>query len=99
MKPIAIFTATILFVAFFNLPIGYYTFMRIWVTITSILLIKQEIRKGINTWVILFGIITIIFNPILPIYLFSKSSWMPIDLIVGVTFLIFTFTNKKNNEK
>ena len=69
--------------------------MRIGVTIASILLIRKEIEKGINTWVILFGIITITFNPILPIYLGSKSSWIPIDIIAGVTLLIFAFTNNK----
>lgn len=73
--------------------------MRIGVTIVSILLIKQEIRKGINTWVILFGIITILFNPVLPIYLGSKSSWIPIDAISGIIFLAYLFSNKGNNDK
>lgn len=73
--------------------------MRIGVTIVSILLIKQEIRKGINTWVILFGIITILFNPALPIYLGSKSSWIPIDAISGIIFLAYFFSNKENNDK
>ena len=99
MKAVAIIAATLLFVAVFNLPIGYYTFMRIGVTIGSILLIRQEIEKGINNWVILFSIIAILFNPILPIYLGAKSSWVPIDIITGAIFLIFTFTNKENNEK
>jgi|688.fasta_scaffold146444_3 hypothetical protein len=99
MKSVAIIAATLLFVAVFNLPIGYYTFMRIGVTIGSILLIRQEIRNDINTWVILFGIITIIFNPILPIYLGSKSSWIPIDTISGIIFLAYVFTNKRNDDK
>lgn len=95
MKTIAIIAAALLFVAVFTLPIGYYTFMRIGVTIASILLLRQEIEKGFNTWVILFGIITILFNPVLPVYLGSKSSWMLIDIIAGGTFLIFAFTNNK----
>jgi hypothetical protein len=99
MKAVTIIAATLLFVAVFNLPIGYYTFMRIGVTIASILLIRQEIEKGINTWVILFGIITILFNPILPIYLGSKSSWIPIDTISGIMFLAYFFSNKGNNDK
>lgn len=99
MKAVAIIAATLLFVAVFNLPIGYYTFMRIGVTIASILLIRQEIGKGINTWVILFAIIIITFNPILPIYLGSKSTWIPIDIIAGATLLIFAFTNIKKIKK
>jgi hypothetical protein len=99
MKAVAIIAATLLFVAVFNLPIGYYTLMRIGVMTGSIVIIRQEIGKGINTWVILFGIIAIVFNPILPIYLGSKSKWVPIDTISGIIFLAYFFTNKKNNDK
>lgn len=73
--------------------------MRIGVTIVSILLIKQEIKKGINTWVILFGIVTILFNPVLPIYLGSKSSWIPIDAISGIMFIAYLISKKGNNDK
>jgi membrane-bound ClpP family serine protease len=97
MKGIAIVAAVLLLIAMLHLPIGYYRIMRIGVTIAAILLIRQELKKGINTWVILFGIITILFNPIFPVYLGTKSTWLPIDLISGATFLIFAFTNKKND--
>ena len=72
--------------------------MRIGVTIGSILLIRQEIRKNINIWVIIFGIIAIVFNPILPIYLGSKFTWMPIDVISGIFFLAYYFTNKRKSD-
>lgn len=99
MKVVPLIAAVLLFVALLNLPIGYYTFMRIGVTIGSILLIRQELEKGINNWVILFGIITIIFNPFLPIYLGSKFTWIPIDIIAGIIFLVYFFSNKGNNDK
>ena len=99
MKVVPIIAAVLLFIALLNLPIGYYRFMRIGVTIASILLIRHEIEKGINIWVVLFGVITIIFNPFLPIYLGSKSTWIPIDIITGVIFLAYFFSNKGNNDK
>ncbi len=99
MKVISLIAAVLLFLALLNLSIGYYTFMRIGVTIGSILLIRQELEKGINNWVILFGIIIIIFNPFLPIYLGSKITWMPIDIIAGIIFLTYFFSNKGNNDK
>jgi hypothetical protein len=71
--------------------------MRIGVTIAALYLISQEAKKGINAWVIIFSVIAILFNPILPIYLGHKNSWVPIDLISGATLLIFTFTTKKND--
>ena len=58
MKGIALIVAILLFLAMLHLPIVYYSFMRIGVTIGSILLIRKELEKGINTWVILFGIIS-----------------------------------------
>lgn len=99
MRIASIITAIFLFIAVLHLPIGYYRFMRIGVTIAAINLIIQEGKKGVNAWVIIFSIIAILFNPILPIYLGSKSTWMPIDIIAGAFFLIFAFTKKENNEK
>lgn len=99
MKASSLIAAILLFIAVLHMPFGYYKFMRIGVTIASLYLISQEVKKGVNTWVILFSIIAIIFNPILPIYLGSKSTWMPIDIIAGAFFLIFAFTKKENNEK
>ena len=85
-------TAGLLFLSIFDLPIGYYTFLRIVVTIASVIVISSEIKNGINTWVVIFGIITIIFNPVLPIYLNEKAIWIPIDIAVGILFLIRFFT-------
>ena len=95
MKTISIAAAILLFLAVFHFPIGYYTFMRIGVTITTIYLLSYEVKKGINSWVIILAIISILFNPILPIYLNSKDLWIPIDIIAGATLLIFAFTNNK----
>jgi hypothetical protein len=36
-----------------------------------------------------------LFNPIVPIYLYQKSFWMPIDLVTGVLFLFYGFRETK----
>ena len=77
-----------------NLPIGYFTFLRIAVTVGAILCVLKEIKFGINIWVILFGCITILFNPIIPIYLYQKSIWAPLDVITAIVFLVYSFKNK-----
>ena len=48
-----------------------------------------------NFWVITFGLIAIVFNPLIPIYLNDKSAWMPIDIIGGIIFVIKSFTLKQ----
>jgi len=96
MRTLLIVCAIFLFLAVAPLPIGYYTFLRIVVTIGSIAVIISEYRTNneIGIWIIIFGIIAILFNPIMPIYLYQKSRWMPVDVIVGIWFLI-----KAMNEK
>lgn len=94
MKTLLFLCALLLFVALMKMPIGYYTFLRIIVTIGAVSIIVAENGNGINFWVIIFGIIAALFNPIIPVYLNSKSAWMPIDLICGILFLIKTITVK-----
>jgi len=88
MKALLLIVALITLIGFFNLPIGYYTFLRIVTTIGAIAVIVTEYKHGLNTWVIMFGLIAILFNPIIPIYLHSKSAWKIIDLLTGILFLI-----------
>ena len=88
-----------MFLALAELPIGYYTFLRIIVTIGAIAIVITEFEYGFNFWVIAFGILAILFNPLIPIYLNDKDAWMPIDIIAGIIFLTKSITyNTKTNE-
>jgi hypothetical protein len=92
LKSLSMICAGLLILALFNLPIGYYTFLRIAVTIGAVAIVFREFEGGFNAWVILFGLTAILFNPILPVYLNNKSAWMPIDIIVAILFLVKAFT-------
>jgi hypothetical protein len=94
MKMLLLVVAALLFLALAKLPIGYYTFLRIAVTIVSGIIVAEELKNGINTSVIVFAIIAILFNPIIPIYIGSKSSWMPIDVICGIVFIVKYFNTE-----
>jgi hypothetical protein len=94
MKTLLFFCAGLLFIGLFDLPIGYYTLLRIVVTIGSVAVVVSEFENGFNFWVITFGLIAILFNPLIPIYLNDKSAWMPIDIIGGIIFVIKSFTHK-----
>lgn len=99
MKYVLFVCGVLLFLALANLPIGYYTLLRIMVTIGAVAVVITELEKGIGFWVIAFGSIAILFNPVIPIYLNDKSAWMPIDIIVGVLFLIKTITYKSRTNE
>lgn len=96
MKYLIIIAALCCFIGIIDLPIGYYTFLRILVFLMSLLIIVNEFRSR-RFWVITFILILILFNPIFPIYLYLKSIWIVIDIIVGILLLIYflTLTPKK----
>ena len=87
--------AALLLLGVANLPIGYYTLLRVVVTIGALAVVVTEFENGLNFWVITFGLIAIVFNPIIPIYLNDKSVWMPIDIIGGIIFVIKSFILKQ----
>jgi len=89
-------TAIFLFIALSNLPIGYYKFLRWIVCATSIysLYISYNIKEKINFGVWLFGLIALLFNPIIPFYL-GKASWQVADIIVGAIFIVSIFFLKE----
>jgi len=95
MRVLLLICAGVLLLGVANLPIGYYTLLRIIVTIGSVSVIVTEFRKGLNFWNIAFGLIAIVFNPIIPIYLNDKSVWMFIDIFSGIIFIVKSFTLKQ----
>ena len=82
-----------------DLPIGYYTFVRIIITIGAVCIIVNEPVKDLNFWRVAFGLIAIVFNPIFPVYLHNKAIWMPIDIIAAVLFAIKTLTLKSTKRE
>ena len=86
IKYFIILSIFILLGAIAEWPYGYYTFLR-WITcIASILVLFQAFEKNIDWAKIIFIVITILFNPLAPIYL-SRSTWIPLDIITAIIFL------------
>ena len=79
-----------------HLPIsgGFYILVRIIVTIGAIAATIQNSSNGINIWSIIFGIIVILFNPLVPVYLHDKGAWGMIDIIAIILFIIQIVRNK-----
>jgi hypothetical protein len=82
-----------LLVAALPIPVyAYYTFLRIFVCLTCILVFIQ-VRRDKNRLPVMYIILAILFNPIVPILL-PKEVWMPIDIIAGLIMLV---GGKKDN--
>ena len=94
MKTLCFICGSMLILAMLELPIGYYTFLRIIIFIGAIFVMIDDfkIQNEITFSVLFFGTIAILFNPITPIYFNNKDIWMVIDIIVAISFIFKGFT-------
>ena len=99
MKPFLTFCALCCFIGIFMLPIEYYTFLRILVSIGALLVLYNTPSFKQHYFSIIFLVILILFNPVFPIYLYRKSIWIPIDTITGILFLLINFIEKLEQKK
>lgn len=90
----------LLLIGLADLPIGYYTIVRIAVCLISAMScywsFKSDEKVGIAT--VVFGLLAILFNPIIPVYLQNKGAWTVIDVIAAILLAIRYFTLKGRTE-
>ena len=80
--------AVLLCLGVLSLPYGYYTLLRIIVTIAAIINAYNFLEESNMEKVYLFGFLAILFNPLIPIYL-GKELWILIDLAAaGIFFFL-----------
>ncbi len=89
--------ALLLFIAVLPNPLKYYWLLRVIVSIGATLVILKNMVNGY--WVVLFGVILILFNPIFPIHFYMKLPWVPVDIISGLLFLIEIILNRPKKIK
>ncbi|OPB92997.1 DUF6804 family protein [Elizabethkingia ursingii] len=99
MKYFFFFCALCCFIAVLRLPIDYYNFLRIVISIGAGVALYHLFRNKIYYWAVVFGFILILFNPIFPVYLHRKPLWVPLDIITGILFLCLNFIKKKSEEE
>jgi hypothetical protein len=97
--PLSFIAAIMLTIGCINLPIGYYTFLRIVVCSVAVMLIIDVAKSNVNYKLIINGLIAILFNPFIPIYLHNKTAWMIIDIIAAVWFAIQGIGMLRNSNK
>lgn len=96
IKSACIISGVLLLLSLASLPIGFYMFLRIVVFISAILCVYAEYRNvggDFSYWMLVFGIIAIIFNPLLKVYFGSKAIWVPIDIISATVFFVYSIAN------
>ena len=77
-------------------PYGYYVLLRWIVALTALSLLRLAYESKRTFWLFPMGIVAILFNPIIPIHL-NKETWVVIDFIIAILFLISIFKIKNPN--
>lgn len=80
----------LLLCALLPLPYGFYTFLRLFITLAggvNAYNIYQDSSNNFLFW--LFVNISILYNPIIPVHL-DRGTWMMINIITAVVFLANT---------
>lgn len=85
-----------LFLAVFLFPIGYYTLLRLVVSLTAGILCFKLNKDDKSLLIVISGIIALLFNPIYPIYLGDKCIWVTIDIITGCFFIYEAMTYRSS---
>tara|TARA_R110002051_G_scaffold299829_1_gene367057 strand:- start:70 stop:444 length:375 start_codon:yes stop_codon:yes gene_type:complete len=83
---LSIVCACHLFFAGLNLPEVFYEYLRVIVTCVALLTMVNNIGKNMF-FVVTFGMVALIFNPIVPLYLDDKAIWVLLDIITALLFL------------
>jgi len=75
-------------------PYSYFQILR-WV-VTGVAIYNTYAAREFKRkdWMVIMGIIAILFNPILPFY-FQKETWVILDLIASIFMFISIFKIKK----
>lgn len=81
-------TVGLLFLAVLPLPYGYYMLLRLVTTIVFAWAAFISYEKSHPTMPWLYGLVALLFNPLIPIHL-DKELWMVIDIGIGI-FLLTT---------
>ena len=85
----------IMIIGIFPMPIGYYTLLRLVVFVSALnfcfKIYENNKKVSGNSELWFFGLVTLLYNPILPVYLYIKLIWTIINV-----FTIYLFYKYKN---
>ena len=69
------------------MPYGYYNLSRLVVCGCSIFFIFSLRREKDVLFAWIFGLLAVLYNPIIPIHLYQKELWMVVNAITAIIFV------------
>lgn len=98
IKLISFICTFLLLLAIAKMPQSYYIFLRLIVTVSGIIVIARDVKNLQPVWLVLFVIITLLFNPVVPVYFYKKSLWLPIDIVAAIVFFGYGMQHTLNKK-
>ena len=68
----------VLLIGLLPMPLGYYMLVRVIVCAACLYYASKSRKNDILLWT--FGALAVLFNPIIPIYLYNKAIWFFINI-------------------
>jgi len=95
---IKIALAILFFVCLFDMPYGYYEFIRFVALIGfGILAFKANERDSIIE-IVIYGALALLFQPFFKIAL-GREIWNIVDVVVGIGLIISLFINREKSQR
>ena len=95
-KIIKLILAILFFLCLADMPYGFYQFVRFAGMVGFLLLAYNAYKAGRHNETILYGCLTLLFQPFLKISL-GRQIWNIVDLLVGIGLIISIFFKPKEN--
>lgn len=82
MLGLLVFAATIvMLVGMLGMPADYYAGLRTLVCVTAVVGLFKARTARLETWVWAFGVVAVVYNPFVPLYLRSRGLWTIVNLV------------------
>ena len=91
-KQFSYISLLILILAFFDMPYGFYQFLRLFIFTTSLYILFKNVNK--KEFQIGWIICATVYNPIIPLYL-SRENWKIINIVTAIFILTWLYKIKK----
>ena len=98
MKFLKITLSILLLLCLFDMPYGYYQFVRFAAMVGFAILAYRSAESENKTLAIIYGALALLFQPFLKIAL-GRELWNIVDVIVAVGLIISLFFNKEQLKK
>lgn len=85
--------AILFFFCLFDMPYGFYQFIRFFALVGFAILAYQSKEQGLKTEMIIYCVLALLFQPFFKIAL-GRVLWNIVDVIVGIGLIVVLFKDK-----